>query len=99
MRADPPRVRGKLTLEAYVELAHVQIAPAGDLGGPVDVALSERGHSRRVAVRTPAFLAAPLLTAHSDLVLTAPSLVLKALAAPLGLRLYPPPLELPGFRI
>jgi DNA-binding transcriptional LysR family regulator len=99
VRGDHPRVRGRLSLEAFLGLAHVQIAPAGDPGGPVDAALSERGHSRRVAVRTPSFLAAPLLVAQSDFVLTAPSLVLKALAAPLGLRLHSPPLELPGFRM
>jgi DNA-binding transcriptional LysR family regulator len=99
VRADHPRVRRKLSLETFLALAHVQIAPRGDPGGAVDAALSARGLARRVAVRTPSFLAAPLVVARSDLVLTAPSLVLGSLAAPLGLRLFPPPLEVPGFRM
>ncbi len=65
----------------------------------MDDALAARGLSRRVAVRTPSFLAAPLLVAQSDHVLTAPALMLRPLAGPLGLRLHEPPVDLPSFRI
>jgi len=99
VRRDHPRVGRKLTLERFLELRHVQIAPGGKPGGPVDDALAARGLARRVAVRTPSFLAAPLLVARSDFVLTAPRLVLEPLAVPLGLRTLPPPIEVPGFRV
>jgi len=99
VRRDHPRAKRKLSLETYLSLLHVQIAPRGEPGGPVDDALAARGLSRRVAVRTPSFLAAPLLVAQSDYVLTAPALMLRPLARPLGLRLHEPPLAVPGFRI
>jgi len=99
VRKGHPHVKETLTLADYTALAHIQIAPRGLPGGPVDDALAARGLSRRVAVRTPSFLAAPLLLAGSDLVLTAPSRVLLSLAEPLGLRTFPPPIPVEGFRI
>lgn len=99
VRRDHPEVRRKLTLERFLALRHVQIAPQGTPGGPVDDALAAQGLSRRVAVRTPSFLAAPLLVSRSDFVLTAPRLVLEPLAEPFGLRTFPLPVAIPGFRV
>jgi DNA-binding transcriptional LysR family regulator len=99
VRGDHPTVRGPLSLEQYASLLHVQIAPNGEPGGPVDDALAARGLSRRVAVRTPSFLVAPLLVARSDYVLTAPRVMLVPLAKPLGLRVLAPPVPLPDYRI
>lgn len=99
VRRGHPEVKRELTLERFVALRHVQIAPRGRPGGPVDDALAALGLARRVAVQTPSFLAAPVLAARSDLVLTAPRLVLEPLASGLGLRTFPLPVEVPGFRI
>ncbi len=99
VRKEHPEVRRKLTLERFLALRHVLIAPRGRPGGNVDDALAARGLKRRVAVRTQSFLAAPLLVAQSDFVLTAPRLILEHLAAPLGLRTFPPPITVPGFRV
>lgn len=99
VRTGHPVVKKRLTLEHFVSLAHIQIAPRGLPGGPVDRALGARGLSRRVAVRTPSFLTAPILVASSDLILTAPTRVLLPLAAPFAFRTFPPPLPLEGFRI
>lgn len=99
VREGHPTVRGTLSLERYVSLLHIQIAPRGEPGGPVEDALAALGLSRRVAVRTGSFLSAPLLVARSDYVLTAPRLMIEPLAKPLGLRAHPPPLDVPGYRI
>ncbi len=99
VRVGHPRVKRTLTLKLFAELAHVQITPRSLPGGPVDDALAARGLSRRVAVRTPSFLTAPMLAASSDLVLTGPSHLLGPLAVPFGLRLFPLPIAVPGFRI
>lgn len=99
VREDHPLARKRITVEQFVALGHVQIAPRGTPGGPVDDALAALGLSRRVAVRTHSFFVAPLLVAKSDLILTAPARVLATLAGPLGLRTFAPPLSLPGFRI
>jgi DNA-binding transcriptional LysR family regulator len=99
VRRDHPIVKRKLSLETFLELRHVQIAPSGAPGGPVDDALATRGLARRVAVRTNSFLAAPLLVGGTDFVITAPRMVLEPLAKPFGLRTFPLPLDVPGFRI
>jgi DNA-binding transcriptional LysR family regulator len=99
VRRGHPEVKRKLSLETFLALRHVQIAPSGTPGGPVDDALAARGLARRVAVRTQSFLAGPLLVARTDFVITAPRGVIEPLAEPLGLRTFAPPFDVPGFRI
>jgi DNA-binding transcriptional LysR family regulator len=83
-----------LTLEAFCALGHVLVAPRGQRG-VVDHALAERGASRRVTVVVPGFGVAGHLVAGSDLVLTTPERVARALARTLPLRIVPPPLPVP----
>jgi DNA-binding transcriptional LysR family regulator len=99
VRRDHPRVKRTLTLETFVELPHLLIAPRGDPGGAVDEALAARGLRRRVALRTHTFQSAPLVVSRSDLVLTAPRRVLEPVARAFGLRLLPPPLPLRPFAV
>ncbi|HEY2364725.1 MAG TPA: LysR substrate-binding domain-containing protein, partial [Polyangiaceae bacterium] len=99
VRRGHPRVSRKLTLETFLELPHLLIAPRGDPGGVVDAALAARGLRRRVAVRTHTFQSAPLIIARSDLVITAPRRVLVPAAKAFDLRLVPPPLELAPFAV
>lgn len=97
VRVGHPEVGERLSLETYVRLPHLLISPTGGGSSFVDDALALRGLSRRVALRVPYFLAAPLVVAHSDLVLTAPRRVAENLARYLPLRLLPPPLEVGSF--
>ena len=99
VRRGHPRVKRQLTLETFVDLPHLLIAPRGDAGGTVDAALAARGLRRRVAVRTHTFQSAPLVIARSDLVLTAPRRLLVPVAKAFDLRLLPPPLELAHFAV
>jgi DNA-binding transcriptional LysR family regulator len=97
VREGHPKVKKKLDLEQFVALQHILISPKGLGMGTVDRALAERGLSRRVALRVPSFLAAPMIVAESDLVLTCPSRIARALSSMLPLKVLPPPLELTGF--
>lgn len=99
LRRGHPAARRRLSLQRFAELPHVQIAPRGAPGGPVDEALSRLGRQRRVAVRIGSFLSALQLVARSDLVLTAPERLVHALLGELPLRVLEPPLELPRFAI
>lgn len=76
-RAKGPRKRNAsakgLSLEGYAALSHVVVSPTGRGGSPIDVALSKRKLTRRVAARVPSFGTALALAAETDLVLTAPS--------------------------
>jgi DNA-binding transcriptional LysR family regulator len=97
LRADHAVLAKKrsLSLEQYVRLSHVLVAPRGDGLGQVDEALAERAMSRRIVLRMPHFFAALAIVARSDLVLTAPT-VLAALGDPhLPVVSIPPPLPLP----
>ncbi|WP_428263878.1 LysR family transcriptional regulator [Haliangium sp.] len=86
-----------LTLDQYLALPHALISPTGEGVGVVDTALAALGQRRRVALRVSSFLAAPLVVARSDLILTAPHRVALAFAALAPLTVLDPPLELPGF--
>ena len=99
VRKGHPRIKTSLSLAAYAAELHIQIAPRGLPGGPVDDALAARGLVRRVAVRTPSFLAAPLFASNSDLLLTAPSRLLASLIEPFGLRVWDVPLPLAPIRL
>lgn len=99
VRRDHPGVGRRLTVERFAALPHLQIAPRGEPGGPVDTALEARGLARRVVMRVHTFLSAPAIVAHSDLILTAPRRVLGPLARPFGLRLLDPPLALPALSV
>jgi DNA-binding transcriptional LysR family regulator len=93
-RRGHPRLGKGLTLERYVELDHIQVAPRGRPGGYVDEILAEHGRVRRVARAVPYFHAALELTAQSDLLLTVPERIARRAAASLDLQLFEPPLPL-----
>lgn len=94
VREAHPTVKKRLSLDQFLELEHVQIAPRGKPGGYLDDVLAERGLSRRVARAVPYFLAALRLTAHTDYVLTVSERIAKLVAPSLRLRILEPPLSL-----
>ena len=99
VRRGHPAVRGTLDLAQYVALPHALISPRGEGASVVDTVLEAMGKRRRVALRVPYFLAAPLIVARSDLILTAPRLLAETFARTHPLQLIEPPLELPTFDI
>ena len=87
------------TVSEFAALAHVLISPQGAGDGAVDVALRALSKSRRIALRIPHFLVAPLVVAESDYVCTLPARVVEVLG-PLGkMVVREPPVPLPGFTI
>lgn len=97
-RGHPALARG-LTLARFVELRHALISITGTGGGIVDDVLAARGLVRRVALRIPSFLAAPLVVARSDLVVTMPRRVAAEFAAFAPIVLVEPPLPIPAFTV
>lgn len=94
VRRDHPSVGKRLTLEQFVQLSHLQVAPRGKPGGYLDDVLRERGLKRRVARAVPYFLTALQLAARTDHVLTISERVAAQMAPSLGLRVLEPPLPL-----
>jgi DNA-binding transcriptional LysR family regulator len=100
VRRDHPTLRGpRLTLKRYLAVDHVLVAPAGTSGSIVDTALEQQGARRRVALRISNFLAAPIVVMQSDLIHTGPARLLRPLVQLYPIRMFPPPLPLPGFDI
>lgn len=99
VRADHPVVGVGLTLERFVAMPHILVTVTGRGGGAVDTALAQRGLSRHVAVRLPHFMAAPLVVAQTDMVLTVPSGLARRVAVLAPLAILPPPIDLGGFDV
>jgi DNA-binding transcriptional LysR family regulator len=99
VRRGHPRVKARLTLQQYVELPHARIGTGVRGPSVVDEALAKRGLRRRVALRIGHFLAAPLIVAETDLVLTLPRRLALKLQAMAPLVVHEPPLELSGITI
>lgn len=97
VRSDHPQVGQSLSLEEYITLPHLLVAPLGGSVGVVDGLLAERGLSRRIAMRMPHFLLAPHVIARSDLILTLPSRIAQTFVQMLPLKLLSPPLPIPSF--
>lgn len=99
VRQHHPATSGPLTLERYLALSHVCVAPRGGSGSLVDSTLAKLGHRRTVALVVPHFLVAPLVVAETDLALMLPARVARHYAKQLPLELLPPPLPLAGFKV
>ena len=99
VREDHPEVGDELDLDTWCRLPHVLMSPRGEGPGLVDNALAKLGRSRRVHLRIRYFLAAPLVVARSDLVLTGPRRLLTRMAELAPLRVLDAPVELPTFTI
>lgn len=94
VRRGHPVLKRRLTLDAFVELPHIQVAPRGKPGGYLDDVLHARGLSRTVARAVPYFVTALQLAAETDYVLTISERIAKRFADPLSLALVDVPLKL-----
>jgi len=97
LRAGHAAAKKPLTLARFVELAHVLVSPQGRGESAVDAALRGRKLSRRLLLRVPHFLAAPLVIAESDAIITLPERVARAVAPQHGLVIKKTPLPLGTF--
>lgn len=93
MRKGHPAAKGRLTLDRYLTLRHLVVAPRGDPGSLVDTWLEKRGKKRNVRARVQHFTTAPLVVAGTDLVVTCPEHTVRA-AGHLALVAVAPPFDL-----
>jgi DNA-binding transcriptional LysR family regulator len=98
-RKGHPRLRKGLDLDTWASLPHVFVAPRGTPGGVVDEVLARHGRTRRVALAVPHFLVAPHVVAGSDMVLTIGARVAAAFVEMLPLKVFEPPVPIPGFEV
>lgn len=98
VRSDHPRAGRRLTLDAYLALEHIVVAP---LGRPsqVDAVLATRGLARRIRSVVPYFATALHLVTQSDHVLTVSESAARSVAGVLPIALLEPPLALPRYTV
>ncbi len=94
VRRAHPVTRTRFTLEQYVGLSHIQVAPRGKPGGYIDDVLHERGVARKVVRAVPYFMTALQLAAETDYALTMSERLAKRFAGPLALSLLEAPMKL-----
>jgi DNA-binding transcriptional LysR family regulator len=99
VRRGHPATQHPLTLDAFLCLDHLQVAPRGRPGGYVDDLLAARGLRRRVARAVPYFHVALSMTAQTDYILTISERIALSSAAALGLHILEPPLPLAPFAL
>ncbi len=100
VRHDHPDRERLHEVERYAALDHVLVSPRGSSrDGMVDRVLATLGLHRRIVLRVPTFLVAPVVVAQTDLVATVPRRVATALAHGGTLALVPPPLTLATFTV
>lgn len=99
VRAGHPRIQGKLGLREYLSEGHLLVSPQGDLKGVVDHVLAARGLSRKIVAGVSSFQLPPWIVAESDLIITMPTRLARIYEKVLPLRLFPPPIPIPGFTI
>ena len=75
------------------------ISPRGRVPGVVDGPLKRLGRTRRVAVTLPHFLAGPAIVARTDFVMTIPRRIGLKFSEVYALRIFAPPLRVPGFDV
>lgn len=96
VRRDHPAVGDTLDLETYCALDHIMVSPqGGGFVGPADAALAAHGRIRRVTRSAASFLMVPELVERSDMVALVPERIARDRAD--RLRLFEPPVPVPGF--
>lgn len=97
VRHNHPAIREGLNLDKFISLKHISVIITGHGGSAVDDALASQGLSRRVAVRLPHFLAAPMLVAQSDMILSLPRRLACEMAQSVAVEMLELPLEVEHF--
>jgi len=96
VRRDHPRIRdGRLDWETFLELDHMVVSADGRSQEIFERAMQAQNATRRVALRTPHFMSAPLIIAKSEMVITVPKAVGLVWAERADLQLLEPPIAIP----
>lgn len=97
-KGHPVLKQGPFTLERYLSLRHLAIAPAGrSNSNPLDDLLARMGRRRDVVATVPSFLVVPSLLVTSDVGVTLPKRIVAATAERYGLVSMPLPFPASGF--
>jgi len=98
-RRGHPGLKARLTVESFAALSHLLVSLRGDAFGSVDNVLRELGHSRRIAITVPHFLAAPFIVGATDLVAVMAERVVRRLGDAAGISVHELPFAVPAWTV
>ena len=98
-RMDHPQIGEQLSLETFLRLSHIVIAPRRKSQPMIELALAKRGLQRQIALTVPHFLSMPALVQNSNLLCTMPRRMAYIYADHFRLRTYKVPIRTPDFPI
>ena len=98
-RQDHPTLSEKLDVETYVGLRHLHVSLKGEPQGYLDNIIRTQGLHRNIVATVGHFLIAPFLLSSTDAVATEPRRIMEPLGRLLDLKLVPPPIEIPPFKV
>jgi DNA-binding transcriptional LysR family regulator len=94
VRNHHPTVGKRLSLDEFIKLSHIQIAPRGKPGGYIDDVLQSRGLERNVVRAVPYFMTALQLAGQTDYALVISERIAVRFAATFDLTVHEVPIEL-----
>lgn len=97
VRADHPKFKGGMTLDAFLSTPHAVADPSGMAHAVIERALAKHRIHRTVTLGVPDFVVLPPLIADSDLLVIMPGGLAKAFSSRLSLKVLPPPVPLPKY--
>lgn len=99
-RKDHPRLPPKPTLKAFAAEKHILVSAAGGHAHHLaERAIEQVIPADHITCRVPTFVTAAFLASQTDAVVTVPQTMAAALAAPLKLRLFVPPMKMPRIEV
>ena len=97
--AGHPRVRGKLSRQAFSAEAHIAVAVSGTGHDIVDKVLTKHKIARRVVLRVPSYLGVARIAAQTELLVIVPRRIGDALALQEQVQVLEPPVVLPSYKV
>lgn len=97
VRQKHPILSKQLTVHSYVQWDHALVDVVDSRMRGIDKQLEQQGLKRRVLLKLPHFLAAPLIVASSDMIVTLPERVAQLYAKSYKLTIIDSPIDLGNF--
>jgi DNA-binding transcriptional LysR family regulator len=98
-RANHPKFRTGMTLEAFKSSEHAMADATGMAHAAIDRFLAKQRVQRNVALRVPGFHVLPMIIASSDLLAVIPSRLAEAFVSHVPIKVLPLPISIPPFDI
>jgi DNA-binding transcriptional LysR family regulator len=99
VRANHPKFRSGMTLEAFKGSAHAMADATGMAHAVIDRFLAKHDVQRNIALRVPGFHVLPVIIANSDLLAVIPGRLAEAFVSHVPIKILPLPLPIPLFDI